>query len=911
LATLIAIAALWGSTAAQAAPTAQILRGGITFNEILIDPNSSSANFDTDNNGTAADLDEFVELYNLSTAPIDLSGLELWDAGGGKWFTFPPGSQLAAESYAVVVAGVQAGGALPAVADGGLAFDAGRGSPLLNNGGDNGVLYDPSADQYLQLVYNGVAGSDPTATFAGFPATATRVGTVENFGNDRDGVSLVRSPAGDSPVVAHDTVSDANASPGGAIGEQSGGGGEVGACGDPATPISTLQGSGDSSPLVNQEVVVEAVVVGDFQGGPALDGFYVQEEASDQDALSSTSEGLFVAADTPPVSVGDVLRIRGTVAEQFGLTALVNTTVGPEPCGSAVIEPTPVELPFDSAGNNPEWYEGMSVVLPQELTVTENFNLGRFGEIVVSSGGRLYNPTHLAAPGAAALAVAAANARNRLLIDDGSFDQNPDPVIYPAPALTADNTLRSGDTVTNAIGILDFAFGNYRLQPTETPLFVAGNPREPGPVLPGTGTLRVASFNVLNYFTTLDQGTPLCGPALNQDCRGADTASEFARQRAKIISAIAALDADIVGLIELENNPDAAIQDLVNGLNDLDGAGTWNFIDTGAIGGDAIKVGFIYQPAAVMPVGAFAILDSTVDPIFLDTKNRPALAQTFAENPGGGRLTVAVNHFKSKGSPCDDVGDPDRGDGQGNCNRTRTDAALALTRWLATDPTASGDPDVLIIGDLNAYAMEDPIAAITGAGYTNLIAEFIGAQAYSFVFSGEAGYLDHALASDSLLSQVTGVAEWHNNADEPRVLDYNEEFKSPQQVIDWYSPDAFRSADHDPVIVELLLEEARGIDLEQALHDLATAIGDTDEALFVGRFEATRKARRTVLTIWANLAAEAVARGNNPLALRRLEDLLKRIDDETPPADWMIPSDRQRTLADTVRELIERLRAEG
>ena len=288
------------------------------------------------------------------------------------------------------------------------------------------------------------------------------------------------------------------------------------------------------------------------------------------------------------------------------------------------------------------------------------------------------------------------------------------------------------------------------------------------------GTLKVAGANLLNYFTTLTSAGAVCGPAGGLDCRGADTPAEFARQRAKLVAELSDLDADIVGLMELENNASAAIQDLVSGLNDALGAGTYAYIDTGTIGTDAIRVALIYKPATVTPLGAYAILDSSVDPNFIDTKNRPTLAQTFEQNSNGARFTVAVNHLKSKGSACNDVGDPDANDGQGNCNGTRTAAAQSLVDWLATDPTGSGDPDFLIIGDLNSYAQEDPITAIKSAGYTNLIDAHLGAGGYSYVFDGQTGYLDHALSNPTLTPQVTGVAEWHNNADEPVALDYND-----------------------------------------------------------------------------------------------------------------------------------------
>ena len=172
--------------------------------------------------------------------------------------------------------------------------------------------------------------------------------------------------------------------------------------------------------------------------------------------------------------------------------------------------------------------------------------------------------------------------------------------------------------------------------------------------------------------------------------------------------------------MELENDDTdvqyGAIEDLVDGLNEANGAGTYDFIDTGVVGTDAIRVGILYQPASVTPVGDFAVLDSSVDPRFISTLNRPSIAQTFEANADGARITAVVNHLKSKGSDCNAVGDPDTGDGQGNCNGTRTAAADALVDWLDTDPTESGDTDFLLLGDMNAYAQEDPITAFRDAG---------------------------------------------------------------------------------------------------------------------------------------------------------------------------------------------------
>jgi len=581
----------------------------------------------------------------------------------------------------------------------------------------------------------------------------------------------------------------------------------IGACGDPATPIHGVQGSGPTSPLNGTAgIVVEGIVVGDYQGGGQFGGFHLQEEDDQVDSDPSTSEGIFVFTGSGfPVSLGDKVRVQGRVFE-FSSSGSLLTEISPVTAltvcspGNSVT-PTVVSLPVVSLGDW-EAFEGMLIEIVEDLTVTENFTLGRFGELALSVNGRLPNPTAVTTPGAAAIAQQDLNDRRRILLDDGNNQQNIDPTLHPSGGLSALNTLRSGDVVHGLTGVLEQRFGVYRVQPVGPIDFDHENPRPVAPP-PVGGRLRVAAMNVLNYFTTLDNGTPICGPTGGLGCRGANTATEFARQHDKIVSAILGLDADVVGLMELENNASTAIQSLVDGLNAKKGPGTYAFIPTGTIGTDAIKVGLIYKPAEVTPVGAHAILNSSVDPTFIDVLNRPVLAQTLEENSTGGRFTLAVAHLKSKGSACDDFGDPDTGDGQGNCNVTRTAAATALVNWLAQDPTGSGDSDFLVIGDLNSYAFEEPVSAIKDAGYVSLIEAFLGPEAYSFVFQGQSGYLDHALASPSLAQQVTGATEWHVNADEPIALDYNMEFKSPNHQNTLYDPGPYRSSDHDPLIVGL------------------------------------------------------------------------------------------------------------
>jgi predicted extracellular nuclease len=417
--------------------------------------------------------------------------------------------------------------------------------------------------------------------------------------------------------------------------------------------------------------------------------------------------------------------------------------------------------------------------------------------------------------------VQAANDLNRIVLDDTVSRQNADPIIFGRDRnpLSAANTLRGGDAATGIVGVVSGAVVGgtaYRVRPVNTlggglPAFEASNPRPTAPPQVG-GTLKVAALNVLNYFNDFAACTGGVG-GRPLDCRGASSAAEFERQWRKTIAAILAMDADVVGINEVQNDGygrKAPIADIVAKLNAATAPGTYALIDadaaTGqvnALGTDAIKVGLIYKPARVKPVGTTAALNTAAfvnggDPA---PRARPALAQAF-EQGNRARFVVTVNHFKSKGSACSA---PDANDGQGNCNVVRTNAARQLLSWLAADPTGTGDPDVLIMGDLNSYAKEDPITALTDGGYTNLIASKLGADAYSYVFDGQWGYLDHALASASLTPLVAGVADWHINADEPAVLDYNVEFKSLGQVGALYSADPFRVADHDPVLVGLNL----------------------------------------------------------------------------------------------------------
>jgi len=579
------------------------------------------------------------------------------------------------------------------------------------------------------------------------------------------------------------------------------------ACGNDVTLIHDIQGNTDNSPMQGTVVDIEAVVTADYQAAGELGGFFVQEEDADADGDAMTSEGIFVFNSSVDVAVGDHVRVRGTAIEFFGFTELSPAT-DVEICASGVAQPTPVAFSLPATPDAYEPVEGMRISMAQTLHITDVFATAQFGEIQVSSE-RLYNPTNVVAPGGPANALSAANANDRLIVDDlrnGSWNTPFVNGADDATEMAADNPIRFGNTLPGVEGVMDYSFSRFRLRPV-VPIVIneSDNPRTASPAAVG-GTIKVASFNVLNYFSTVDDSGSICGPAANQGCRGADTEEERVRQLDKIVAALTAIDADVIGLMEIENNSGQSTADIVDGLNAANGAGTYEYVDTGTIGDDVIKVAMIYKPASVVPQGAFAILDSSVDARFDDSLSRPALAQTFRDTSSFGGVTVVVNHLKSKS--CSGAGglDADQNDGQACYNAARTSAAEALADWSDSDPTGTGYTAALIIGDLNSYAMEDPISTLTGEGYTNLVNSYVGATAYSFTFFGELGYLDHALSSADLTPQVTGTTIWNSNADEIRQFDYNtENLGANPKPASFYAPDAYRASDHDAVVAGLEL----------------------------------------------------------------------------------------------------------
>jgi predicted extracellular nuclease len=792
----------------------------VVITEIMYDPNSPEDDW------------EWVEIYNQSGSAIDFSATP-WvidDINGSS------------HGSANITSGTIGAGSAAVLynADDILSadFEAAWGTGInlipvtnwgamgLNNGGDTVSLWDSFASYSGDHTIHANAQFSVNYGSAGFPdPVGTTIYLTDLSADATQGANWATSSvSGGTPLGTGYASVNTNGNVGGEIASPQG-----------SLPLITVfihevQGNAstqtaggahdDVSPLNGNTVTIEAIVVGDYQPANELEGFFVQEEDADVDADASTSEGLFVYCDTCPtdVNVGDLVEVTGSVSEFSGQTQISATGAGDitiVSTGNALPSVASVALPV--VGDRDDYFEqfeGMLVQFNQSLVVTEFFELGRYGQLVLATD-RQRQFVQDNQPDAAGYTAHQTNIlNNRIILDDRESSQNDDPVFHPQPGgFSWTNFIRGGATVTNPTAIMSFGFSEWRLRPTaNAPISFTNPPRPTAPPSVGAANITVSSFNVLNYFTTFD-------------VRGAHSVQELNRQTERLVNAMEVIDADVFGLMEIENNGDTAVSNLVAALNAQVGAGTYDFVSTGVVGGDQIVQAIIYKSGVLTPVGAPATLTASafVDPTGSGSdRNRPAIAQTFqvtdATNPDdGATFTVVVLHLKSKGGSGCSGTDCDQGDGQGNWAQTRALATDYLVNtWLPTDPTDTAtnlgtvDTDYLVIGDYNGYFFSDALDNMRAAGYSVL-----NTQAdYSFVFDGEWGALDHAVASSTMATQVTGTVEWHINADENNLLDYNDTIQDPGEAFfeakpssnalyDAGNPLFYRASDHDPLIIGL------------------------------------------------------------------------------------------------------------
>jgi len=817
LALVAGTAAAVPTTSATAAPDGS----GLVINEVYLNGGSTGATY----------KNKFVEIHNPTDEDIAVGGWSLqyraYNQTGSFSAVIPledhhvePGGTLLVSGNANSTSGAEL--PTPDVSST-VAFSGNA------NGGTIALVSSTTA---LSGDLAAVRASASLVDLIGYGASNTFEGAVKADGYSLT-ASVSRAGGRDTDTNSTDFTTGAPTPvPCGTACDGPGDGGPVEP--EPTEPvtIAQIQGTGAASPLVGRTVTTSGVVTAVYATG-GLNGAYVQTPGTGGDlpADHAASHGVFVfgSAFAADVVLGDTLDITGTVSEFNGLTQ-ITPTAWQDAATAGTVKATPVTFPMSESRR--ESLEGMLLdATAGRFTVTNNYGTNTYGELGLAAGDTvLPQPTNEVRPRTRAYdALVASNAARLITLDDGrttNFTSGAGRDVA-VPWLTPDNEVRTGAraTITEPL-VLDWRNSTWKLQPT-TP-FTAGD--ETATVSTGTraaqpedvaGPVRLASFNVLNYFTTTGEdwiasGRGTCtfytdragnritvNECTNDGPRGAANDASLARQQAKIVAAINTLDADVLSLEEIEDtgtlkgpHRDEALLTLVDALNDAAGERKWAAVASPAsipaTGRDVIRTAFIYQPAVVEPVGPSVILDS---PAFASA--RAPLAQEFrpADGDAGQDFLAVVNHFKSKGSGSGP--DADQGDGQGASNRARVGQAEALVDFVA-DLEEQADTDrVFLLGDFNSYAKEDPLQIIEDAGFVNVDQRLTDKETYQF--DGLHGSLDHVFASDAAFARVKGADVWQINAPESIGREYSRFNNNVTPLVDTASP--FRASDHDPVLV--------------------------------------------------------------------------------------------------------------
>ncbi|MDF0512461.1 ExeM/NucH family extracellular endonuclease [Agromyces sp. H3Y2-19a] len=789
-----------------AAPAFAAVDGsGVVINEVYARGGSANQPFQN----------KFVELYNPTNADVSLSGWSI---------QYRSATSTGASSGVGALTGTIESGGYYLI---GLNSNGGTGAALptpdasfsVAPSGTTGSLFLAKTASAINPGNGSVVNNPQVADYVGYGGSLNFETAAAAYpGSNSDPGSIVRTNFKDTDDNSKDFSFTATPTPQ-----------NSGSPGGPVLPvaktIAQIQGTDvAASPLVGQAVVTEGVVTADHRVG-GYDGIFIQTPGPDTTPKASDGVFVYLHGENPGVEIGDKVRVTGTVEEFNGQTQL-------RPATAADVElvqadaglPAPTKLPATAVGNAArEVFEGMLVVPDGTYKVISSHNLNRFGELWLNAGTAMpVKSTETQRPGTkAASDIAAANRASRILLDDGYSiavrnSNGTDNPAHPGdqPYFTKGTVVRNGDVASfPASGyVLGWGFNEWRLQPrtpindaspaSVKPTFasvdaagkVIGNPRPTTAPAVG-GDITVASFNVLNYFTTLTSE--------NSEARGADTAEEFAVQKAKIVKAINGLDADVVALQEIENSaalgetPDEALANLVAGLNSAAGAGTWKYVTTpealhDAAITDVITNAIIYKPATVKPSGeAQTIIDETVWDIA-----REPIAQTFKY--GKQFVTVIANHFKSKSGT-----DPSPEPGQDAFNDERVKQAESLLAF-ANSLSEDRKNAIYLVGDFNSYAKEDPIKVFTDAGWTDLVFSRARGQ-YTYSFDGELGSLDHVIASPAAASRVQKTAVWSINSPEWAGREY---WGPAAETVAEATP--FRSSDHDPILVGVGSEAVPG-----------------------------------------------------------------------------------------------------
>ncbi|WP_260258306.1 ExeM/NucH family extracellular endonuclease [Vibrio intestinalis] len=696
------------------------------------------------------------------------------------------------------------------------------------------------------------------------------------------------------------------------------------AASEASAEIYEIQGSGKVSPLYNNGITYEVTGTVSAVSPSFAKGFYLVNLTGDNDSM--TSDGIFVDASDSNLTVDASLigkevcvvsKALESEGADGGMTYLKSEDGNWQIMNDTPVTVNPVDLVRLSSDANfeatLERYEGMFVKTVEDMdasvtgkqdmrvsrTISYDYDAGRNNIVMAYERPNPQpNQDNIAGSQASHDQMAENNDR-RLYLESDQAPANGKINYYPD--FSYDNYVRINDSVIGVEGAIHYSDGQFRMvvqdgtaYTASDEIFVHNTPRNSGPSLERDYdkgfTITVATQNVLNFFNSPYGGSD------NQfgDNRGAETELDYERQKTKIVEAIYDLDADIIGLMEIENNgfgDFSAINDLLAAINakysndkysekhyknsisnryifvGFDSNGDMILDENDAVGSDAITTGLIYRPSTVsvksgkviaMPMQDAPTIVYPDGGAIIDDKGevresgqnyqRNSIAATFQVLHTGKKLTVAVNHLKSKGSTCyedwqgwetwegfdpvkDDVQNLDY---QGNCENFRVAAVSELGERLAV---IGGDQ--VVLGDFNAYAHEDPMLVMTAipagkeikaAGYTyidgkpqygpegsvitksygyvnavDLLAE-PGETSWSYSYNDEVGSLDHLLITKTLKGRLVDATDWHINAPESPLMDYSSKYKTSYGASEpnpFYDESPYRSSDHDSALVSL------------------------------------------------------------------------------------------------------------
>lgn len=782
---------------------------------------------------------KFIELYNPTANDIVLDGkysIAYRSAtGSSNPQNFALKGTVKAKSYFVIQGGSNAtnGAELPQV-------DAVAG---INPSGTTGTIVLTRSASAISLPTGSVVNNAQVVDLLGYGASNTYETALAPTPQGTKAVeSLNRTNFVDTDDNSKDFTVNASVTPGAANGGTTGGepGGENPGeeTGPELKTIAEIQGTGAATELPKDTAVrTRGIVTATYPTG-GFNGYYIQTPGTGGDALPEASQGIFVysAATVNEVKIGDYVEVTGKPAEYYGLSQLTVAKGGVKQLTEPAEAIKPLTIAWPKTDAERERVEGMVFNPSGKYTVADNYSLNQYAEIglafsessLVPGADELIQPTVVAEAGTAeAQAVATENYQRGVKLDDGAttnFMGSTANKAIPLPYLTPEAPIRVGAPVNfQSDVILDYRNEAWKFQPLTQ--LTAGNAAS---VQPATfvntrtaapdevgGNVKLASFNVLNYFTTTgDQlegctyytdraGNPL---TVRGGClaRGAANAENLKRQQDKIVAAINGLDADVVSLEEIENSAafgkdrDEALSTLVDALN-ADRSGTWDYVrspEALPASEDVIRTAFIFKPSVVKPIDESIILD---DAAFSNA--RQPLAQAFQKVGGNAksRFVAIVNHFKSKGSAPATGENADTG--QGGWNAARVGQAEALVKFADSLKTQRNTDKIFLTGDFNSYSQEDPMQVLYNAGYVSQNAK---TGDYTYLFDGVVGSLDHILASPAANSLVTGADIWNINADEPIALEYS---RYNYNATDFYAPTPYRASDHDPVIVGFYVDK--------------------------------------------------------------------------------------------------------